>query len=112
MPSPRPALTLLDVRRFVEDRCFLTGAGLVGAELEWFVTGDAPHAAVVAATAGPFAGGSSLTFEPGGQVELSSCPGTPTTVCADLTIDSAELQRRLALIGAGLSTAGVDPDRD
>ena len=113
MPSPHRALTQLDVRRFVEDRCFPTGAGRVGAELEWFVTGDATHAAVASAAAnGPYPGGSRLTFEPGGQVELSSPPGDLASVCGALAVDTAELQRRLARIGAGLLAAGVHPDRD
>jgi len=112
MPAPRPALREADVRRFVEERCFPEGARRLGAELEWFVSGEAAHPQVVAASAGPFPGGSRLTFEPGGQVELSS------PACADvaslwraLAVDAAELRRRLGSIDTGLMAVGMHPDR-
>ena len=113
MPTPRRVLTEADVHRFVEERCFPTGTRRVGAELEWFVTGAASHREVSeAAGEGPFPGGSTLTFEPGGQIELSS----PTLADAGATwsalqLDSAELSRRLGTIGAGLLAVGVHPDR-
>lgn len=113
MPAPRPALTEADVRTFVEERCFLTGTGRVGAELEWFVTGDVPHPDVEAAAAGTaFPGGSTLTFEPGGQVELSSAPGSLGQVHRALGLDARALRRRLASVGAGLLATGVHPDRE
>jgi len=113
MPTSRRVLTEADVHRFVEERCFPIGTRRVGAELEWFVTGSAPHDRVVeAADQGPFPAGSTLTFEPGGQVELSS----PTLADAGATwsaleTDSAELRRRLGAVGADLLAVGVHPDR-
>ncbi|MHB8466505.1 MAG: glutamate-cysteine ligase family protein, partial [Acidimicrobiales bacterium] len=110
MPSPRRGLSEADVRRFVEERCFGTGAGRVGAELELFVTGDVPHTAVAEAVAGPLPAGSRLTFEPGGQIELSSQVGALGDVYAALTADRAELGRRLNGAGAGLLASGVHPE--
>ncbi|HEY2427664.1 MAG TPA: glutamate-cysteine ligase family protein, partial [Acidimicrobiales bacterium] len=114
MPVPRRALTEVDVRRFVEERCFPAGERRVGAELEWFVTGEPGHLEVAAATGrGPFPAGSRVTFEPGGQVELSSpvAEGVAGAWRA-LEADSAELARRLAAVGGGLLAAGVHPDRE
>jgi len=113
VPAPRRALTEDDVRRFVDEQCFRPGAGQVGAELEWLVTGNVSAARVQrAASAGPFPGGSTLTFEPGGQLELSS-PVTDgvEAACAALAADRTELEGRLRAIGAGLLGAGVHPDR-
>jgi glutamate--cysteine ligase len=51
-----------------------------------------------------------LTVEPGGQVELSSRPGSnlPDTI-GTVRRDLAELRRRAARHGAALSGVGVDP---
>ncbi len=113
MTSPRPVLREGDVRRFVDERCLPPGAGRVGAELEWFAEGDADHPTVVAAAdAGPFPAGSRLTFEPGGQVELSGPPGVGLAAAwAALRDDTAELTRRLDGIGTALLGTGVHPDR-
>nr|MDP9020825.1 glutamate-cysteine ligase family protein [Actinomycetota bacterium] len=83
MPSPRRCLRAADVERFVRERCFAPAQrGLVGIELEQLtVAADDPaacpdHAGVRAAVAAvqPLPGASRVTFEPGGQVELSSPP--------------------------------------
>lgn len=114
MPAARRVLTEADVHRFADERCFPTGRRRVGAELEWFVVGHASHTEVAAAAdRGPFPGGSRLTFEPGGQVELSS-PVAPSlaSLVATLTTDITELRRRLRPIGADIAMAGVDPDRE
>lgn len=113
MPLPRRTLSESDVRRFVEQRCFPAGAGRVGAELEWFVGGDIDHDLVVRAlNEGPFPAGSRLTFEPGGQIELSSVAGADVTaVWAALSTDAAELRRRLAAVGAEPLAVGMHPDR-
>jgi glutamate--cysteine ligase len=114
MPSPRRVLSQADVHRFVDERCFPQGSRRVGAELEWFVVGDAPHGAVAsAAGAAPFPGGSALSFEPGGQAELSSpTAGSVGAAVEILTADSRELRRRLATVGADVMMAGVHPDRE
>ena len=113
MTSPRPVLREGDIRRYVDERCLPPGAGRVGAELEWFADTDLNHAEI-AVTAGsePFHAGSLLSFEPGGQVELSGPPGVgPAATCAALETDAAELTRRLDRVGASLLGAGVHPDR-
>src|SRR5580658_7997343 len=113
MPTSRRALTEGDVHRFVEERCFPTGTRRVGAELEWFVTGSASHEQVAeAAGEGPFPAGSTLTFEPGGQAELSSpALADAGATCSALQVDGDELARRLRTVGAGLLAVGVHPDR-
>jgi len=114
MPTARRVLTETDVHRFVDERCFPVGTRRVGAELEWFVVGDAAHADVAAAAgARAFPGGSSLSFEPGGQVELSSPVARSVAAAIDsLAIDTQELRRRLATVGADMIMAGVHPDRE
>src|SRR5581483_4997322 len=112
MPSPRRTLRESDVRRFVEEQCFRPGSGCVGAEIELFPTGDAGHEAIVAAAGKQLPGGSVVTFEPGGQIELSSPPGTIDTVVDVLTADQAALRARLAPMGASLDTWGVHPERE
>jgi len=113
MPTPRRVLTEDDVHRYVEEQCFPVGARRVGAELEWFVTGPASHEQVAeAAGQGPFPAGSTLTFEPGGQVELSSpALADAGATCSALQVDGAELTRRLGTVGAGVLAAGVHPNR-
>jgi glutamate--cysteine ligase len=112
MPSPRRVLSEADVRSFVEEQCFPVGTGLVGAELEWFVTGSVPHRVVEAACGRDFPGGSRLTFEPGGQVELSSPAGPLAAVWEGLATDRLVLRERLATVGAGMMASGTHPSRD
>jgi len=84
-PSTLTALRPEDVHAYVARTCFKTGPpGRVGVELEWLVVDPAdPHtvvpirrtrAAVEAAL--PLPHGSVITFEPGGQLELSSLPAS------------------------------------
>jgi glutamate--cysteine ligase len=93
--------------------------GRVGLELERHVVDLRMPAAVVswrrlrdALDGLQLPGGSRLTLEPGGQVELSTAP------CADvaaaitaLTADDAALAPALAAAGLGLHSAGTDPVR-
>ncbi len=93
--------------------------GPVGLELERHVVDLASPGALVtwrrlrAATAGlALPGGSRLSFEPGGQVELSTsvAPGVLGAVEA-LRADSAVLAGALGDDGLGLVGVGVDPAR-
>src|SRR3954452_23455901 len=91
--------TCADVRGYVKRVCFKTGPpGLVGTELEWLVAfADAPSRTVpisllreILDAAGPLPCGSSLTFEPGGQLELSSAAYPGPSACWQALHQDAE----------------------
>jgi glutamate--cysteine ligase len=109
------------VQGYVERVCFKTGPPtLVGAELEWLVAfADDPTQVVPIellrralddrATA---PNGSSITFEPGGQLELSSLPATSPAGCwRALQLDLEHVRRRLAGHGLELLRTAIDPVR-
>lgn len=110
-----------EVHGYLRRICFKTGPpGRVGAELEWLVARrDVPGAVVplehlrsLILDAGPFPGGSLLTMEPGGQVELSSAPAADVRGChAALARDMTHLQGVLAAAGLVLVPSGIDPHR-
>jgi glutamate--cysteine ligase len=89
----------------------------VGVELEWFTTAssDPPDVATLERLLGdvdPLPGGSSITFEPGGQVELSSpALGSCAEACSAVATDSEVVRRVLQRRGVRLFAAGSDPDR-
>ena len=86
-------------------------------ELEWFTTPSERPADVATlerllARVEPLPGGSSLTFEPGGQVELSSSRfDTCAQACTAVAADTAVVERELALHSVGLFASGTDPAR-
>lgn len=107
---------------YVNGICFKTGPPYrVGVELEWLVrdSGDprspvAPEplnsalAPLDASAALP--GGSVLTREPGGQLELSTPPGDTLAECVALAAaDVAALRDRVGTCGALLYGRGLDP---
>ena len=105
------------VQGFVERVCFKTGPpGLVGTELEWLVAfEDDPTDAVpipllrdAARRRRPAAAREPVTYEPGGQLELSSPAFRGATACWQALTEDAEHVRR-ALAAAGLRSA---PHRD
>ena len=113
MPSPERVLTEAEARRIVGESGFRTPAGAgsaprLGVELEWLpVVADdlarpAPHESVgeVIAALGPLPGASRVTFEPGGQLELSS-PAVPGLGACDV------LCRDVGVVSAALAEAGV-----
>ncbi|MFI8438183.1 ergothioneine biosynthesis glutamate--cysteine ligase EgtA [Streptomyces sp. NPDC079020] len=99
--------------------CFKTGPPrTVGVELEWLVHDrdrpDVPvsqerhDAAVDAVRALPLS--ASLTFEPGGQLELSSLPADSLMACAEATAaDLAAVRDTLGRLGLAPVGLGVDP---
>jgi glutamate--cysteine ligase len=111
----------LDVQGYVERICFKTGPpGLVGAELEWIVASASapdqpvPIEAIEDALHGvsTLPGGSVVTFEPGGQVELSSLATDGVTACWQaLTADVEHVVRALGDRGLRLLPTAVDPYR-
>ena len=118
MPSDASSLRIADVEAHIRRRCFPPADGrLVGIELEQLAMpggrrGAVDHGDVRRATErlGPLPGGSTVTFEPGGQVELSSPPRPgPSASCAVLAGDLALLTRSLAAAGVELVALGLDP---
>lgn len=66
----------------------------------------------VIATVGPLPGGSAVTVEPGGAVELSGPPGDgPLAAIAALAADREALRSAFAEAGLGLALLGADPLR-
>jgi glutamate--cysteine ligase len=112
-------LTIDGVYEHVRGVCFKTGPpGQVGAETEWFVVERRDpdrHIPIVRLravmdAAGPPPAGSRITYEPGGQLELSSLPqhgivATHTALAADLAHVSAHLGKD----GLALAGRGTDP---
>ena len=109
------------VQGYVERVCFKTGPpGLVGTELEWLVAfADDPSTPVpipllrdLLEASGPLPRGSALTFEPGGQLELSSRAYRGPTACWQaLGQDAEHVRRTLAAAGVVLLPTALDPHR-
>src|SRR5438105_12380924 len=120
MPVPLRDLTLQGARDHVAARCAASDAPpAVGLETEWFVVGPNRRLPVpfdvvqlAAAAGGPLPGRSRVTYEPGGQLELS---GPPASSCADavaaMSRDVAAMNERLAAGGLHLDGRGVDSER-
>lgn len=112
-------LTVDAARRLVAEQCFTpTGAGRVGIEYELLVyeAGNRcayVHPARLEAVLPPaLPGGSRVTFEPGGQVELSgpACDDVAGAVAA-MAEDVAVLRAAAASAGLDTVAAGIDPVR-
>jgi glutamate--cysteine ligase len=114
-------LTIDDVYEHVNGVCFKTGPpGTVGAETEWLVVDSADPGAAVSLdrlraltdAAGPLPSESRVTFEPGGQLELSTVPFPGLAVLHKaLTADLAHVRAHLAAGGLALAGHGIDPLR-
>ncbi|GAA2002314.1 ergothioneine biosynthesis glutamate--cysteine ligase EgtA [Nocardiopsis rhodophaea] len=110
-----------DVRDYVHGICFKTGPpGRVGAEAEWLVTDphrpDQPVSlnllSELVDEAGPPPSGSTVTYEPGGQLELSSPPlPGPASAHSALTTDLTHIGKHLHDAGLRLEGLGLDPRR-
>lgn len=123
MPSPEPVLTEPEARRIVSDAALGTPPTCpepghrVGVELEWLavrlddparpVSLDSVQAAVAAVE--PLPGRSRVTFEPGGQVELSSPALEGLGACRTLSRDATVLSGALETVGVGLIAVGLEP---
>lgn len=123
MPSSRPSLTRDEARAVIAARAFdgpldqLSADRLVGIELEWLAIDAAEpprpvplerveHAARAVC---PLPAGGLLTFEPGGQVELSSPPLPLLLACDATTTDAHVLGDALAAEGVALVALGLEP---
>ncbi|MFJ4652613.1 ergothioneine biosynthesis glutamate--cysteine ligase EgtA [Nocardia sp. NPDC088792] len=119
---------------YVEKICFKQGPpALIGAELEWLTAqGESsasdprPDLEVLADALGPYAprsispdspavplpGGSRVTIEPGGQIELSSAPfGSAAELCERLRSDTARLRELLESRTIRTFSAAADAHR-
>jgi glutamate--cysteine ligase len=121
MPGPDRSLTLGAARDHVLKRCFAPcGADLIGLETEWLVvkgddlTAHVPFSRVQMATAKaqPLPAESAVTYEPGGQLELSGLPvATVGAACEAMHTDIIAVERALAAAGLTLVGEGMDPGR-
>ncbi len=120
MPSIRRVLSCAQAVARIHERSFPDDADdLVGVELEWLVrSGDATRPAEVDhRRLGDLVlpGGSALTIEPGGQLELSSRPrSSVAALCADVAGDVSDLGDEVSgggarLVGMGLAPEGPTP---
>lgn len=119
---------------YVGKVCFKQGPPLlIGAELEWLTaqgelsaTNSRPDLTVLADALGPYAprsispdspadplpGGSRVTLEPGGQIELSSAPfGTAAELCERLRADTTSLRELLESRGIRTISGAADAVR-
>lgn len=125
MPRPTRSLAIADVRHFLRERCILpTDERRVGLEVEWLTVPKADprrhvpfHLVQETATATSRPGRSVLTFEPGGQIELSSPPAPLADAIDAIRADAAELaaafdEREVGLLGGGMDGRPVRRVRD
>lgn len=122
-PAPGPPAVAAARARIAAGAFRPSTGGQVGLELELHLVDLADPARrpgwdrvveVVSAVAssGPLPGGSRVTTEPGGQVELSGPPyGDVVAAVAALARDEARLREVLAPLGLGLASLGADPAR-
>ncbi len=123
MPAARSTLSLADAHDLVASAGFAPGVDAgsgdqVGLELEWLLyrpdDTDAvvPAPVVRAAAGGDHSGPSRITYEPGGQVEVSSPPATTVgAAIARAATDARRLRDRLAAAGVRTVALGLDPAR-
>ena len=119
-----PPLSEADAERLIRAICFKTGPpGTIGAELEWLVRDGADPLLPVEFSRirevfehlgkpGALPGAGLLTFEPGGQVELSTAPAKDLSECvAAASGDLAVLHEAFGDAGLVLTGHGIDPLR-
>lgn len=121
MAAPQPVLTLDDARRIVAEHGFVpatpsTSPARLGVEIEWHTVtiGEPDHPVPFellesTASAIHLPGGSRLTFEPGGQVELSSQPFPGFEAGSAILADAQALASGLHDVGIGLVGLGLLP---
>ncbi|MFH9725555.1 ergothioneine biosynthesis glutamate--cysteine ligase EgtA [Streptomyces sp. NPDC017254] len=119
IPRGGPPLSEMEAEDLLRCICFKTGPPrTVGVELEWLVHElrdprlpvRPPRLAAALDTVRALPLVSSLTFEPGGQLELSSRPAGSLMECLDsLAADLRAVRSALGPLGLALSGYGVDP---
>ena len=115
MTSPRPILTIADACALIGEAGFGVRPRGVGLELEWFVTRDGlpvTETTVIRRAIedhGPLPHGSRVTFEPGGQLEISAPPSTTGPEALRVAeMDTAAVMQRLADAGMRCVAIGLD----
>ena len=113
MPEPVRSLTCDDAVEMICRWCDGSGDRHVGLELEWLTVrtdGSQPswdELRAAGASVEPFPAGSQLTFEPGGQAEVSTPPLAGVDACiAAAASDAAHLERVFTEHGLGLLAVG------
>lgn len=115
MPGTDRSITVAEATEHVRRRAVGAGRPGVGAEVEWIVVDSAdrlvrPALADVARLA-TAAKRTRVTFEPGGQLELSSEPGALGNVCDAIAADEAAVSAALQSAGLSMIGIGLDPVR-
>ena len=124
--------SVAEAEGYIARVCFKTGPpARTGVELEWTVHQlddpsrpldisalraalgpHAPHSIDPTSPASPLPGGSPVTVEPGGQVEISTPPAASLALLFErVEGDIAALERLLARHGLALGPHGIDPYR-
>lgn len=119
MPATERYLDVADAAAAVRDSFAPNPDRRVGVELEWLVVvADDPTQPVpfdrlrsTVERIGAFPDGGVITYEPGGQIELSSGPAPLPTALGALDRDVAVLHRALADAGLAAVGLGLDPLR-
>ena len=114
MPATARGLTIADIRGFVDERVFTPRwDAKVGIELEWVTraNGSTPTPETMRSLVpSTLPGGSVVTFEPGGQLELSGPPRAGIAgACGDMAADLAAVRTALARADIELVATGLDP---
>ncbi|CAN5753675.1 ergothioneine biosynthesis glutamate--cysteine ligase EgtA [soil metagenome] len=122
VPQQTRSLSTADVSDHIRSTIFTSSIeGRVGAETEWFpLYEDDPSAYVpldllqqILESPGPLPCGGVLTFEPGGQIEISSIPGQSVgAACKAIASDLACMRDKLSPHGIKLVGVGLDPIRE
>jgi len=121
MPGNTRQLTVDDARAHLRNQCMAPSptSGRVGLECEWHVVRASEPGAVVPldnlralmAELGPLPGGSAVTYEPGGQLELSG-PAlggiAAASAVAAMAVDVDVVRRHLGTADIALVGTGVD----
>jgi len=115
MPSIKPRFGLGEASDHIRTRSFPDAAGdLTGVELEWLVVPDVMDRLPSADQLNDVAltGGSTLSVEPGGQLELSSRPASCLDdLCSDVSDDVDALGEAVAARGELLLGMGLVADQ-
>lgn len=107
---------MTDVQAYARECFHGSGADRLGVELEFLVYDAARPAeqvpvARIRDALPPLPGGSRVTFEPGGQLELSGPPGPLPVAVARLAADVRAVRHAFGEAGLSLGETGLDPRR-